>query len=105
MRQGVTVNTEKARGGVERREQTGRRPDSPFPAERRHARSRTDRPLSDRAAFTTTTLAAGTHEISLRVQDDDGAWSRESRASLRVDPAAGGTATAGDSRKLSSLWF
>ena len=40
--------------------------------------------LSSSAAFSTSSLAVGTHQITFRVQDDQGFWSPEARATLEV---------------------
>ncbi len=56
-------------------------------------RSSLDGALSSAASFTTSTLSTGTHEISFRVQDNQGLWSTEIRATLVVE-ASGPTHTA-----------
>jgi hypothetical protein len=52
-------------------------------------RSSIDGVLSDQPEFTTTELSPGLHSISLRVQDDVGAWSTEARTVLDVIAAPG----------------
>ena len=47
--------------------------------------------LSTANTYSTSTLSAGTHTISLRVQDDDGAWSSPVTRSLTVNSSTSGT--------------
>lgn len=47
-----------------------------------------DGSLSTSATFATTILSTGTHTISFKVQDDDGAWSEEATATLEVGPSS-----------------
>lgn len=41
--------------------------------------------LSTQQAFTTSTLSVGTHTISFKVQDNQGAWSSEKTSSITID--------------------
>ena len=41
--------------------------------------------------FSTSALSAGTHTISFRVKDDDGAWSAPVTSSVTVNTSSGGT--------------
>lgn len=48
-------------------------------------RSNLDGVLSGSASFSTSTMTTGDHDIYFRVQDDDGVWSSEVSANLRIN--------------------